>query len=164
MSASTDRHAVEVKDLFRIILDTRNFEIALFWQRSNYFLVLNSGIAFAFFNLSDERYALAFAALGVIASILWFRVCLGGKYWQARWEQRLGDFERQYLPELGAFSASPDRIHKDVQNGLAFHDHGFVKHQIYRLVLSWKPSVSFSMICLAACFVIVWLVIALLQI
>lgn len=30
-------------------LDTRNFEISLYWQRSNYFLVLNTALAVGFF-------------------------------------------------------------------------------------------------------------------
>ena len=42
---------IELKDLYKTLLDTRNLEISLFWQRSNYFLVLNTGIAFGFFNL-----------------------------------------------------------------------------------------------------------------
>jgi hypothetical protein len=156
MSSSTNEYAIEVKDLYKIIFDTRNFEISLFWQRSNYFLVLNTGVAFAFFNLKDPKYALAFAGLGLIASFLWFWVCLGSKYWQARWEHRLGDFERVHLPGLNAFSATPEQIREDVANGLAFHAHGVIKRQVYRLVLKHKPSVSYSMICLAAVFVVGW--------
>jgi hypothetical protein len=32
---------LEDKDIFKMALDIRNLEISLFWQRSNYFLVLN---------------------------------------------------------------------------------------------------------------------------
>jgi len=51
MSDAEHKQPMEVKDLYKTLLDTRNLEINLFWQRSNYFLVLNTGIAFGFFNL-----------------------------------------------------------------------------------------------------------------
>jgi lipoprotein signal peptidase len=63
---------MELKDLYKTLLDTRNLEINLFWQRSNYFLVLNTGIAFGFFNLTKPMYRIAFAIMGIIASFLWF--------------------------------------------------------------------------------------------
>ena len=93
----TDRFTDSVKDLYGTLLTTRNLEIGLFWQRSNYFLVLNTGIALGFFNLDGSLYRLLFAAMGLIASALWLQVCLGGKYWQTRWEQRLMDFEAHHL-------------------------------------------------------------------
>ncbi len=147
---------VEVKDLYKTLLDTRNLEINLFWQRSNYFLVLNSGIAFGFFNLKDQKFSVIFAFMGLLASALWFWVCLGGKYWQTRWEQRLLEFEREYMPGLDFFGASPERIHADVEKGLAFHELRWTQRLIYRLALKQKPSVSYSMIRLSALFVIGW--------
>lgn len=148
---------IGVKDLYKTLQDTRNLEINLFWQRSNYFLVLNTGIAFGFFNLENRQFSFIFAILGLLASILWFWVCLGGKFWQTRWEQRLLEFEREHLPGLDFFGASPDRIRADVEKGIAFHKHGWRQRLIYRLALNKKPSVSFSMIQLAALFVVGWL-------
>jgi hypothetical protein len=145
----------EVKDLYKTLLDTRNLEINLFWQRSNYFLVLNTGIAFGFFNLKDGKFSVIFAVMGLFASLLWFWVCLGGKFWQARWEQRLHDFEREHMPGLDFFAASPERIRADVEKGLAFHNLRWSQRLVYRLVLN-KPSVSYSMIRLSALFVIGW--------
>src|SRR5262245_24423130 len=99
-----------VKDLYGTLLATPNFEIGLFWQRSNYFLVLNTGIAFGFFNLKESKYAPIFVAMGLVSSALWFWVCLGAKYWQTRWEQRLMDFETHHLAGLDFFAADRDRI------------------------------------------------------
>ncbi len=146
---------MEVKDLYKILLDTRNLEINLFWQRSNYFLVLNTGIAFGAFNLKDGKFSVIFAAMGFLTSLLWFWVCLGGKFWQTRWEQRLLDFERAHLPGLDFFGASPERIRADVEKGLAFHNLWWTQRFVYRLALK-KPSVSYSMIRLSALFVIGW--------
>ena len=146
---------MEVKDLYKTLLDTRNLEINLFWQRSNYFLVLNTGIAFGFFNLKDGKFAVIFAVIGLLASLLWFWVCLGGKFWQTRWEQRLLEFEREHMPGLDFFGASPERIRADVEKGLAFHELRWTQRLVYRLALN-KPSVSYSMIRLSALFVIGW--------
>ena len=155
MSESKNKLPIEVKDLYKTLLDTRNLEIDLFWQRSNYFLVLNTGIAFGFFNLKEGKFAIIFAVMGFLASVLWFWVCLGGKFWQTRWEQRLLEFEREHLPGLDFFGASPERIRADVEKGLAFHNLRWSQRLVYRLALN-KPSVSYSMIRLSALFVIGW--------
>jgi hypothetical protein len=146
---------IDTKDLYKTLIDTRNFEISLFWQRSNYFLVLNSGLALGFFNLDKSIYALGLALFGLVASLLWFAVCLGGKFWQTRWEQRLLDFEKEHLWHLQFFAATPDRHRNDVDEGLRFHKAGWLKRLVNRLVL-WKPSVSYSMIWLSAIFVFAW--------
>lgn len=146
---------MEVKDLYKTLVDTRNLEINLFWQRSNYFLVLNTGIAFGFINLKDGKFAVIFAGIGLLASLLWFWVCLGSKFWQTRWEQRLLEFEREHMPGLDFFGASPERIRADVENGLEFHKLRWAQRVFYRLALN-KPSVSYSMIRLSALFVIGW--------
>jgi hypothetical protein len=149
-----------VKDLHGLLAATRNLEINLFWQRSNYFLILNSGLALGFFNLKDEVYRPIFAVMGLAASSLWFWVCLGGKYWQTRWEQRLMDFEAHHLPGLALFAADRDRIQSDVTRGLGFHPAGGLKGTIYRLALRYRPSVSYSMILLAGVFIIAWAAVA----
>ena len=153
---SPPKYAVEVKDLYATLIATRNLEIGLFWQRSNYFLVLNSGMAFGFFKFASEWYALVFGLLGLAASFLWVRTCLGSKFWQTRWEQRLIDFEREQMAGLEFFAASPQRIRQDVEAGLSFYSHNRFKKLIYGWALE-KPSVSFSMILLSCSFVVGWL-------
>jgi len=37
---------VDPDELYHILIDTRNLEVNLFWQRTNYFLVLSSGHSF----------------------------------------------------------------------------------------------------------------------
>jgi len=155
MNDQAQKALIDVKDLYKTLLDTRNLEISLFWQRSNYFLVLNTGMAFGFFHLEQPRYTIVFAALGLFASLLWFRVCLGSKFWQARWEQRLLDFEKEHLPGIEFFAAGPERIKLDVEQGLAFHRVGWTRRLVNTLVLR-KPSVSYSMILLSVLFMIGW--------
>ncbi len=57
-------------DLYKIALETRNFEISLFWQRSNYFLVLNTAIAIEFFAKANETFQIFPSTLGITISIL----------------------------------------------------------------------------------------------
>ena len=98
--------------------------------------------------------------MGFLASVLWFRVCLGGKYWQARWEQRLFDFEKEHLPGLDFFAAEPARIKRDAEKSLLEFDKlRWPKRLIYRLALR-KPSVSYSMILLSVTFIIGWIIAA----
>lgn len=146
----------EAISLYKTLVDTRNFEINLFWQRSNYFLVLNTGIAFGFFQQSRLVYAWIFALMGLLASCLWFCVCLGSKFWQTRWEQRLHDFEEGNFADLNFFSADWKRVHSDVSTGLGLQRLGVIQKSIYALVPS-KPSVSFAMIALSILFVFGWI-------
>lgn len=72
---------MDLEEQFKTALATRNLEINLFWQRCNYFLVLNSALAVGFFSLAQTRFQIPLAFLGLISSWLWFRVSLGSKYW-----------------------------------------------------------------------------------
>src|SRR5208337_3983956 len=114
---------VENKDVYKMAIDTRNFEISMFWQRSNYFLVLNSALALGFFNLQKPDnlrvYPLVFAGFGILVSYLWYQVNLGAKFWQARWEQRLLKVEEVLIPGAKFFAADYDTIYTDVENSLS---------------------------------------------
>ena len=146
----------DLKELYKTLIDTRNLEINLFWQRSNYFLVLNTGIGLAFFNAST-RFAVALSVIGMFASVLWFWVCLGGKFWQVRWEQKLAEFERQHMPELEFFNVTNERLKNEVERGLASKDRPWRQRLIYSWVMH-RPSVSYSMMRLSLLFVIGWAV------
>ncbi len=76
-------------EAYRVAKEARNLEIMLFWQRSNYFLVLSTAVAVGFFSLRDAKYALPLAIFGLVVGLLWIAVNLGSKFWQSRWEHRL---------------------------------------------------------------------------
>src|SRR3990172_1180465 len=139
---------IEDKDLYRVALDTRNLEITLFWQRCNYFLVLNSALALGFFSLKEPVYSVLFAVVGLITSFLWFAVSLGSKFWQARWEYRLSQIEKQLAPGLDFFSADRATVKRDVEESLKSSGHWGFQRCLDRLVLV-KPSVSFMMMLLS---------------
>ena len=148
--------SIEDKDIYKIALDTRNFEISLFWQRSNYFLVLNSALALGFFNLKASEYAIPLALFGCFVSALWFRVNLGSKFWQSRWEQRLSKIERQIAPKLHFFATDKDIIESDVKKSLKHNNHqGCFRKWLDKQVLK-KHSVSYNMTLLSLFFCLGW--------
>ncbi|MGA3160290.1 MAG: hypothetical protein ABSC77_03660 [Terracidiphilus sp.] len=142
--------------LFKIALDTRNFEISLFWQRSNYFLVLNSALAIGFFSRNDTDYSVVLAILGAGASLLWFLVNLGGKYWQSRWEHELVFREIKIYPDDPVFAASREQTDEFVRKSLLWNNPGIIR-RLLNLAIVLKPSVSFMMTILSAVFFFAWM-------
>lgn len=143
-------------EAYRVAKETRNLEIGLFWQRSNYFLVLSTAIAAGFFTLRDGIYAVPMAAFGLIVGVLWFAVNLGSKFWQNRWEHRLRLAEERLRPGLNLFSASWEIVQTDVRQSFHFRQRGALQRIYVRLVLM-KPSVSLMMTLLSLSFVGFWL-------
>jgi len=143
--------------LFKIALDTRNFEISLFWQRSNYFLVLNGALIVAVAKADGWELGIAFA--GMVTSLLWFLVSLGSKYWQNRWEREVELREATLGIDPPLFGATQERTRQLVEQSFNWTNHGFLHRAVNRMVLR-KPSVSLAMTFLSALFFVVWLVIA----
>jgi hypothetical protein len=144
-------------EAFRVAKEVRNFEIGLFWQRSNYFLVLSTAIAAGFFSLKDSRFALPLALFGLVVAVLWFAVNLGSKFWQSRWEYRLTLAEKQLRPEMNLFSASWETVQDDVRRSFEFRKRGIV-HEMYKRLATLKPSVTLMMTLLSLCFAVFWIV------
>jgi uncharacterized membrane protein YciS (DUF1049 family) len=154
--------SITLKDSYKTALDTRNFEISLFWQRSNYFLVLNSALALGFFTLQKWN-ALFLAASGLIVSWLWFRVNLGSKFWQSRWEYRLSEVEKKIDPELYFFAVDLDTIKRDVEKSIENDKHeGRFRRWIDKQVRK-KHSVSHNMTLLSVFFIVGWAILVVLS-
>jgi hypothetical protein len=143
------------QDVYKIALDTRNFEIGLFWQRTNYFLALNTALAVGFFNLQGRAYPLLLALLGLIVSILWYQVALGSKFWQSRWENRLRVVEQRIGHNLELFSADWNTIRTDVAESLGSGNHKGFQRFLDTQILK-KYSVSYNMTLLSLLFVATW--------
>jgi len=146
---------MEKEELYKIAIDTRKLEVNLFWQRSNYFLALNTAIAIAFFTQKAEIYAPIIAMLGIIVSLLWFNVSTGAKFWQSRWEYRLMKLEKELGEDINLFSADWDVIYSDVQESIKYGKHSGIAKIIDKAILK-KPSVSLMMIVLSIVFILTW--------
>lgn len=130
-------------------------EIALFWQRSNYFLALNTAVAVGFFAEGVKDYQIYVGVFGLIVSFLWLRINNGSKYWQSRWEGRLKKAEENLNLNIEYFSASKETTDADVKESLDFSKHGNIRKFFDSFVLN-KPSVSFTMMLLSILFMVLW--------
>ena len=148
---------MDKEEQFKLAVNTRQFEIQMFWQRSNYFMILNTAIAVGFFSLKTNSYAPILAALGAIVSLIWYFVTLGGKYWQSRWEEAAARLESECAPDAKLFAATSDEVQKEVERSLNKGSHkGFRKCLDVRILK--KPSVSYQMTFLAFFFFLFWVI------
>lgn len=154
--------ALQSKDIYKLVLDTRNMEISLFWQRCNYFLVLNSGLALAYFNVTQESLQIPAAILGVVVCLLWLQVALGSKFWQERWEDCLRSVEMEiraknhFHSTQALFSLQPEDARALVKDSLERGSHSGLYGLLDGLVVA-KPSVTAAMMYLVLSFLTSWL-------
>lgn len=142
---------------FRLAFEARNLELELYWRRSNYFLVLNTVVALAYFN--DKVHAVPqwmICGLGLIFSVLWFLVLCGGKFWQTRWEGKLRSMERERTLNRRLFDVTRSTVRQEVRSVIEEDDHSIARWPIDFLTLH-KPSVTLVMMFLSIVFVATWI-------
>jgi hypothetical protein len=86
---------------FETALDTRKFEIELYWKRATYFWAFIAAMFVAYFAVLNSDNVNEFKGITILISILgfffslgWYFVNRGSKYWQENWEahvDRLGE-------------------------------------------------------------------------
>lgn len=84
---------------FEIALDTRKFEIEMYWKRATYFWAFIAALFVAWYNVQDDRdHFVTFLIiwLGFSVSLCWFYVNKGSKFWQKNWEDNI-DYLSQKL-------------------------------------------------------------------
>lgn len=143
----------------KIALDNRAFEIQLFWQRSNYFLVLITAVGIAVFSVKPVLLALVMALFAATCSYFWYRTNLGSKFWQESWEVEVVALASQ--EGIKSFERSTQDIIKQVEKSLVGtkSSKGILHRLIDRQILA-KPSVSYYMILLSLTSTLMWLVVS----
>lgn len=144
----------------QIALDNRAFEIQLFWQRSNYFLVLMTALGVGAFAVQDDIFALVVSLFATLSSFLWFRTNLGSKFWQESWETEVVLIAKER--NIRSFEKSTAEIKEQVRAAL----HGaqqeerrsFLRRWIDHLIVK-KYSVTYHMIILSLASTLIWLVV-----
>lgn len=93
----SDKERDEIEKKYRIAIDTRNFEIGLFWRRSIFFwgFIGAAFVAYAAFHNARSDVSFVIAGFGVICSLAWTLLNRGSKYWQEAWEQKVSRFEKK---------------------------------------------------------------------
>jgi len=87
-------------EAYRLALDTRKFEIDLYWRRATYFWAFIAAALAAYgavqqIDKSEDRYHLSViaACLGLVFSFAWYCVNRGSKQWQENWENHISLLE-----------------------------------------------------------------------
>ena len=90
----------KLEEAFQIALDTRKFEIELYWKRTGYFVLFIGAVFVGYYKvlqierLSDsekEWLLLLLSSLGFLLSLLWHMANRGSKFWQENWEAHIED-------------------------------------------------------------------------
>ena len=90
----------KLKEAFQIALETRKFEIELYWKRTAYFVLFISAVFIGYYKIiqaddsiigiyQKEWLLLFLAALGFLLSLLWYIANRGSKFWQENWEAHI---------------------------------------------------------------------------
>ncbi|WP_311378824.1 RipA family octameric membrane protein [Alloprevotella tannerae] len=98
----------KLEEAFKIALDTRKFEIELYWKRTGYFVLFIGAVFVGYYtiiNTTDytiinttkegiskyqkEWLLLLLSALGFLLSLLWYMANRGSKFWQENWEAQI---------------------------------------------------------------------------
>lgn len=140
----------------QIALDNRAFEIQLFWQRSNYFLVLITALGIGVFTIKEPEFAFLISSAATISSVYWFQTNLGSRYWQESWEVEVINLANEL--EIRSFQRDGKEIATQVKSSLensAKENSTVFRRWVNRQVLK-KPSVSYHMILLSLASIVLW--------
>ncbi len=87
---------MKLVEAYKIAIDTRNFEIRLFWQRSLFFAGFVSVIFFGYSDAGTETIQkLILSSLGFLLSLAWSLANRGSKYWYESWETKINKIEEE---------------------------------------------------------------------
>lgn len=94
------------QEALRQALDTRKFEIDLYWRRATYFWAFIAAALAGFLAVqassasNKEDLAVVVSCLGTVFSFGWFCVNRGSKYWQENWEKHVDLLEGHVIGPL----------------------------------------------------------------
>lgn len=151
MTNAPDKKAL--KEL-EIALENRRFEISLFWQRANYFLVLNTALAIGAYSVSKVFISILICGFGVFVSALWFRTNIGAKFWQQFWEEEVTRLATGM--DLSAMAESEESIRKRALSWTVDAASPWHKKYVQKRMITLKPEVSHNMILLSLISTWVW--------
>jgi len=102
-----------IKSIYRLCIDTRNFEINQLIQRNNFFMLFQ-GVLFAGVlqnEASKPTVELVVCLIGVLVSYYQLQMASGAKFWQEWWEIQVEQYEnklKEYKSKESANQGSAD--------------------------------------------------------
>lgn len=92
---------------FEFAVETRRFEIELYWKRAAYFWAFIAPSFVAYFAVQSGQdlnhrqvLSVAVASIGLVFSFAWTCVNKGSKYWQENWENHIDLLEDNFIGPL----------------------------------------------------------------
>ena len=79
----------KLEEAFKIALDTRKFEIELYWKRTGYFVLFIGAIFVGYYTSNRNLQTIFLSFLGFLLSLLWYMANRGSKFWQENWEAHI---------------------------------------------------------------------------
>lgn len=93
-----------IKSLYKLAIETRNFEIQQLVQRNNFFMVFQGMLLAGLMQASGGNpipiVSFLICGCGLFISILQTGMAAGAKFWQERWETEAEEKEKQLLDRL----------------------------------------------------------------
>ena len=92
-----------------LAVQTRNFEIELFWKRSLFYwgFIATAFTGYAALRAAKSDLSILVACFGVVCAFSWTLITRGSKYWQEGWESKVDRFEK---PVIGRFFADEEPV------------------------------------------------------
>jgi hypothetical protein len=86
-------------------LDTRKFEIDLYWKRATYFWAFIAAAFAGYFTIASSAHdnheiLIVLTCIGFVFSLGWFLANRGSKFWQENWEKHVDLLENQVYGPL----------------------------------------------------------------
>ena len=117
-----------IENAFKIALDTRKFEIELYWKRTGYFVLFIGAVFVGYYKImtvekdtidiifQQEWLLLLLAALGFLLSLLWYMANRGSKFWQENWEAHIEELSTHLgVPIFGIIKSREHSIRNLMQ-------------------------------------------------
>lgn len=152
---SDDKEVNSIKEALKTALDTRKFEIELYWKRATYFWAFIAATIAGYFvlinsdNISEHKwFTILVALLGLFFSIGWYFVNRGSKFWQENWEMHVAYLEEKIQgPLFSLIWCSDDKLYQ-INKGYPFSVSKINQLLSFVVVLFWMVlfiySISFT--------------------
>jgi hypothetical protein len=115
------------KKALKLALETRKFEIELYWKRAAYFWVFIGAAFVAYFQLITAKeniipnvYLIVISIIGYFFSLGWYFVNRGSKYWQENWEDHVYWLEKEICGPLYSTVKTPNQKFFHLTNSFPF--------------------------------------------
>jgi len=102
-----EQQQIKLCEALKYALETRKFEIELYWERAKYFWTFIAA-SFAAYGLvqkiespdTKEWLSILISCLGLVFSVGWYFVNRGSKHWQENWENHVALLENKAIGPL----------------------------------------------------------------